>query len=239
MMDLKEIIKWFIPCFHLLLNDRSFKMDVPLTVFCLLLLFAYPSSAAKLYSDNEVSSVDSNLSNFTKNIDEINNGGLKTEQNANEIVEKSDGLLDFSIGRTFGRPFKKMLQAMIPLAFGLGSAATWAVVAALVGIKTLAVTLIILKLLLMAGAAKFGAFFASKSHSTHDWSPQQKEIHLHIHNGHSEEHVPVSPWNREGVQNTAESKHVNVVYEPYSGPQTISTPYGHYMRIDPGYQIPQ
>lgn len=98
MMDLKEIIKWFIPCFHLLLNDRSFKMDVPLTVFCLLLLFAYPSSAAKLYSDNEVSSVDSNLSNFTKNIDEINNGGLKTEQNANEIVEKSDGLLDFSIG---------------------------------------------------------------------------------------------------------------------------------------------
>ncbi|CAG4963682.1 unnamed protein product [Colias eurytheme] len=107
---------------------------------------------------------------------------------------------DTSVGRTFGRPFKKMIQAFIPLAFQMGAASTWAVVAALVGVKTLAVTLFILKLLLIAGAAKIGALFASKSHHSSGWeSPHQKEIHLHIHNGqHGEEQIPISPWSREG-----------------------------------------
>lgn len=70
-----------------------------------------------------------------------------------------DAPLMFS-GRTFGRPFKKMAAALIPLVFQMGAAATWAVVAALVGIKTLGVALIILKLLLVAGAAKVKSWFA-------------------------------------------------------------------------------
>ncbi|CAK1548877.1 unnamed protein product [Leptosia nina] len=141
---------------------------------------------------------------------------------------------DTSIGRTFGRPFKRMIQAFIPLAFQMGAASTWAVVAALVGVKTLALTLLILKLLLIAGAAKIGALFgAAKGHHSGWEPPHQKEIHLHIHNGHhAEEHVPISAWSRDG-QSSADTKHVNVVYETYGGPQTISTPYGHYMKIDP------
>ncbi|PZC72420.1 hypothetical protein B5X24_HaOG211233 [Helicoverpa armigera] len=93
-------------------------------------------------------------------------------------------------GRTFGRPLKKMMQALIPLAFQIGAASTWAVVAAIVGIKTLLVALVILKLLLMAGAAKVGALFGQKTHHGHGWeAPAQKEIHLHIHNGaHPEIH---------------------------------------------------
>lgn len=49
-----------------------------------------------------------------------------------------------------------MMAAMIPLVFQIGAASTWAVVAALVGVKTLVVTLVILKILLIAGAAKVG-----------------------------------------------------------------------------------
>ncbi|KAI5638072.1 zinc-finger associated domain (zf-AD) domain-containing protein [Phthorimaea operculella] len=145
-----------------------------------------------------------------------------------------------SIGRTFGRPFmKKVIGGLIPVIFQLGAASTWAVVSAIVGIKTLLVTLFILKLLLLAGAAKFGALFANKGHShqPHWEPPLQKEIHLHIHNKgqeHYEEHVPYSSWNREGYS-TQESNpgYPKPVYA-YSGPQTISTPYGHYVKIDSG-----
>ncbi|CAH2083948.1 unnamed protein product [Euphydryas editha] len=135
-----------------------------------------------------------------------------------------------------------MLQAMIPLAFQLGAAATWATVAALVGVKTLAVALIILKLLLVAGAAKIGALFASKTqHHSQEWTPHQKEIHLHIHNGgyHGEEHNVISPWSRDGQTQAADTKHVNVILDPYPGPQTISTPYGNYMKIEPGTHVTQ
>ncbi|KPJ10865.1 UBX domain-containing protein 4 [Papilio machaon] len=145
------------------------------------------------------------------------------------------------IWRTFGRPFKKMAAALIPLVFQMGAAATWAVVAALVGIKTLGVTLIILKLLLIAGAVKIGALFGQKGHHSSGWEPPphtpQKEIHLHIHNGqhgHSgpDEHIPFSSWSRDGTQSSSDTKPMNVVYEPYvAGPQTISTPYGNYVKI--------
>ncbi|XP_045457495.1 uncharacterized protein LOC123667698 [Melitaea cinxia] len=152
-------------------------------------------------------------------------------------------MLEYS-RRTFGRPFKKMMQALIPLVFQLGAAATWATVAALVGIKTLAVTLIILKLLLVAGAAKIGALFASKTqHHNQEWTPHQKEIHLHIHNGgngyHGDEHRVISPWSRDGQTQAADTKQVNVIVDPYAGPQTISTPYGHYMKIEPGTYVTQ
>ncbi|CAH2268459.1 jg16889 [Pararge aegeria aegeria] len=89
-----------------------------------------------------------------------------------------------------------------------------------------------------------GALFASKGHQVHQshgWTPHQKEIHLHIHNngyqGHGTEHETIiPPWSRDGGQTQAESKHVNVGYDPYAaGPQTISTPYGNYVKIDTGH----
>ncbi|CAG9794162.1 unnamed protein product [Diatraea saccharalis] len=134
---------------------------------------------------------------------------------------------------------KKMMGALMPLIFQIGAASTWAVVAALVGVKTLFVTLVILKLLLVAGAAKAGALFASKGHhQPHGWEqqPLQKEIHLHIHNsGHQtahEEHITPS-WNRNEAQ---PEKDISMVINPYvgysSGPQTISTPFGNYVKID-------
>ncbi|CAH0717110.1 unnamed protein product, partial [Brenthis ino] len=216
-------------------------MDVLLTV-CLVLLFTCPSLAQV---DQRY---DEGFNSYTKN---LVNYSLNRNQSIRSIAEAGRKILeDTSLGRTFGRPFKKMIQAFIPLAFQLGAASTWAVVAAIVGVKTLAVTLVILKLLLLAGAAKFGALFASKGHSHEHqtWTPQQKEIHLHIHNGgghhedhHTEEHsVPITSWGREEVQNPSESKLVNVVLDPYAaGPQTISTPYGHYMRIKPPHPVTQ
>ncbi|VVC97431.1 unnamed protein product [Leptidea sinapis] len=229
MMDIKDIIKWFIPCFHVLLWCAR-KISARLTVVCLFLILC-PTYEAKVLSDTNVAISKSNtksLDNFSAN--KVNFTGQSDEPRG-----------DTSIGRTFGRPFKRMIQALVPLAFQMGAASTWAVIAAMVGIKTLAVTLLILKLLLLAAAAKFGTLFASKHHS-HGWespTPHQKEIHLHIHNGqHGEEHIPISPWSREGVQasNPSETKHVNVGFDPYGGPQTISTPYGHYMKIDPAVQ---
>ncbi|XP_034838513.1 uncharacterized protein [Maniola hyperantus] len=259
-MDLREIIKWFIPCFHRLLYNFTRKFDVCLTFACLFLLFfACPSLAAKVNRDTDSSLVFSNNNldsklNYTKNIGLNTNESFNGDQSVVYLRNAENYSLplqeDTSVGRTFGRPFKKMLQAMIPLAFNLGAAATWAVIAALVGIKTLAVTLFIAKMLIVAGAAKLGALFASKghhhqSHQSHGWTPPQKEIHLHIHNngyqGHgTEQESIISPWSREGVQDVpvpsqAESKPVNAVYNPYvAGPQTISTPYGNYMRIEPG-----
>ncbi|XP_023952225.2 uncharacterized protein LOC112056110 isoform X2 [Bicyclus anynana] len=250
-MDLKEIIKWFIPCFHRLLYRFARKLDLTLTFPCLFLLFfCCPSYAAKVNSVMGSNlSLSNNLGsgyNYTKNVEIVENDSFEDQSVVLRNVENAGPLQrDTSVGRTFGIRFKKMMQAMIPLAFQLGSAATWAVIAALVGIKTLAVTLFIVKILLVAGAAKLGALFASKGHhgyqSHQGWTPHQKEIHLHIHNngyqGHGTEHESISPWNRDGVHNTAESNHVNIIHEPYAaGPQTISTPYGNYMRIEPGQQ---
>ncbi|XP_047541331.1 uncharacterized protein LOC125074147 [Vanessa atalanta] len=238
-MDLKEIIKWFIPCFHVLLYYRIYKINFRL-IICLFLLLPCPSFAGKVYRSDVVFN-SYNVNNNTKNIGLFNEYQDQDHDRIN-APRTYKSYEDTSVGRTFGRPFKKMIQALIPLAFQLGAAATWATVAALVGVKTLAVTLIILKLLLVAGAAKIGALFASKGHDHHQaWTPQQKEIHLHIHNGglHGDEHsVPISPWSREG-QSQADTKQVNVIYEPYPGPQTISTPYGHYMKIEPGAQVTQ
>ncbi|GBP29822.1 hypothetical protein EVAR_94662_1 [Eumeta japonica] len=62
--------------------------------------------------------------------------------------------VEIGSARTFGRPLKKLAAALIPLSFQIGAASTWAVVAALVGLKTLGVAILILKLLLIAGAAK-------------------------------------------------------------------------------------
>ncbi|KAF9420673.1 hypothetical protein HW555_003220 [Spodoptera exigua] len=187
------------------------------------------------------------------------------------VMAKDSKLINETVhqfaGRTFGRPLKKMAQALIPLAFQIGAASTWAVVAALVGVKTLLVALAILKLLLIAGAAKIGALFGAKTQGHgHGWEPpHQKEIHLHIHNGgHPEVHdehilpgwkqlpyqaqnVPwrynrfyyvTAGWNRDGAATATADKNINLVINPYAataaaaGPQTISTPYGNYVRVD-------
>lgn len=51
MMDLKEIIKWFIPCFHILLYYKRVKMIKMTHVFCLFLIFlARPSFGANVNS---------------------------------------------------------------------------------------------------------------------------------------------------------------------------------------------
>ncbi|XP_045529253.1 uncharacterized protein LOC123717353 [Pieris brassicae] len=229
MMDIKDIIKWFIPCYHLLL--RFARMDVRLTFVCLFLFFSCPSYAGKVNSAKDVGFSDKHSKQLNISSDYYN----YSQSNVPLSEERSSFEGDTSMGRTFGRPFKKMIQAFIPLAFQMGAASTWAVVAALVGVKTLAITLLILKVLLIAGAAKIGALFgAAKGHHGGWEQPHQKEIHLHIHGQHGEEHIPISQWNREGQ--SSDPKHVNVVYEPYGGPQTISTPYGHYMKIEPGSQ---
>ncbi|XP_050359083.1 uncharacterized protein LOC126779209 [Nymphalis io] len=241
-MDLKEIIKWFIPCFHVLLYYRIYKMDFRLTI-CLFLLFPCPSFAGKVYHSDVVLGSD-NINNNTKYLGLFNEYQDQSGHDRINAPRTYKYFEDNSVGRTFGRPFKKMIQAMIPLAFQLGAAATWATVAAIVGVKTLAVTLIILKLLLIAGAAKIGALFGSKGHDHHQgWTPQQKEIHLHIHNNglHGDEHsFPISPWSKAGSDpGEADTKNVNVIYDSYPGPQTIRTPYGHYVKIEPGAQATQ
>lgn len=235
-MDLKEIIKWFIPCFHILLLKKV-KMCGRLTFICLFLLFILrPSYATGV---NKLVSGDNN----TKNAFNYNNLDNKLNQSDyfDMKMESEEKTYDTSVGRTFGRPLKKMMQALIPLAFQIGAASTWAVVAALVGVKTLLVALAILKLLLIAGAAKIGALFGQKAHGhSQGWEPpHQKEIHLHIHNGgHPEVHDEhISGWNRDGAATATADKNINLVINPYAaaaaaGPQTISTPYGNYVRVD-------
>ncbi|KAJ8707253.1 hypothetical protein PYW08_011387 [Mythimna loreyi] len=294
-MDLKEIIKWFIPCFHILLL-KKIKMCGRLTFICLFLLFISRPSYGQVVDSNSLVSKDIDTKNVV-NLSYLGHRNNQSDYFGEKMESNEERNVDTSIGRTFGRPMKKMMQALIPLVFQIGAASTWAVVAALVGIKTLLVTLVILKLLLVAGAAKVGALFASKTHgSSHGWeAPHQKEIHLHIHNGghpevHDEHgailsewkqapitstgapnsaarvvHVASSPpvgygyyfgppqptggfkplgyyigaagWSREGIPaaTAPDNKNINLVINPYAaaaGPQTISTPYGNYVRID-------
>ncbi|KAJ8704451.1 hypothetical protein PYW07_011639 [Mythimna separata] len=241
-MDLKEIIKWFIPCFHILLLKKV-KMCGRLTFICLFLLFILRPSYGQGVDANSLVSDDINTKNVV-NLSYLDNRNNQSDYFGGKMERNEERSLDTSVGRTFGRPMKKMMQALIPLVFQIGAASTWAVVAALVGIKTLLVTLVILKLLLVAGAAKVGALFASKTHgSSHGWeAPHQKEIHLHIHNGaHPEvhdEHGAISGWSRDGTPaaTAPDNKNINLVINPYAaqaGPQTISTPYGNYVRVDP------
>ncbi|XP_059062609.1 uncharacterized protein LOC131855367 [Achroia grisella] len=236
-MDLKEIIKWFIPCFHILLLFNKI-MDRRLTFVCLCLFFNFCSiDGAKVNSDVQLN-LSQNSINSTKNI--VNNGEVSKFNQSEEIGKNNANHLEFSsdgasVGRTFGRPLKKMMGALLPVLFQIGAASTWAVVAALVGVKTLIVAVVILKLLLVAGAAKLGALFASKGghHGHQGWEPHQKEIHLHIHNGHVSTDEHISDWNR-GSSPLGVDTHNILGAKPYynSGPQTINTPYGSYIKID-------
>ncbi|KAG6444355.1 uncharacterized protein LOC115439724 [Manduca sexta] len=225
MMDLKEIIKWFIPCFHILL--RLIRHSRLIFISILLLNIAATHSALVKSEQNE-----------TKNIDLSVIYKVKNQSDYVTDVFQKESTNERSLGRTFGRPFKKLAAALIPLAFQIGAASTWAVIAALVGVKTLVITLIILKLLLVAGAAKIGALFGQKGHYSGGWEaphPHQKEIHLHIHNGHHETHdePSLSSWSRDGALDGVDSN-INVMLEPYAaGPQTISTPYGNYVKVEP------
>lgn len=49
-------------------------------------------------------------------------------------------------------------------------------------------------------------------------------------------------WNRDGVPTASatDNKHINLVINPYAavaGPQTISTPYGNYVRVDNSHTL--
>ncbi|KAL4706257.1 hypothetical protein ACJJTC_017424 [Scirpophaga incertulas] len=240
-MDLREIIRWFIPCFHILLNIFN-KMDTRLTLVCLFLFFnSCPTYGAKVNSAEGVGL--SKLYSHAKNIDKVNEQAfVKLNQSdvSGKGVEMDDAkvLKNFPLGRTFGRPFKKMIAGLMPLIFQVGAASTWAVVAAIVGVKTLVITLLILKLLLVVGAAKVGALFSSKHHQPdHGWQQPHKEIHLHIHNGHgAAAHEEIAPWSRtepSNSRNDAVPETNYMVFNPYlEGPQTIRTPYGNYMKVE-------
>lgn len=89
MMDLKDIIKWFIPCFHLLLYKLN-KMDVLLTV-CLVLLFTCPSLAQVNQR------YDEGFNSYTKN---LVNSSLNENQSVRSIVEAGRKILeDTSLGK--------------------------------------------------------------------------------------------------------------------------------------------
>ncbi|XP_049882871.1 uncharacterized protein LOC126378503 [Pectinophora gossypiella] len=244
MMDLKDIIKWFIPCFHILLLKKR-KMSKKIVVICLFLFFnIICAEVSDVVSENslvQTKNVGDSLSKYVEaKSEKYNQSDNFAARNSKSLELRTFGTT--SVGRTFGRPFKKMMAGLIPVIFQLGMASTWAVVAALVGVKTLVVTLVILKILLTAGAAKVGALFASKHESHHHEPHPQKEIHLHIHNGHGqyghEHHEEISSWNREG--HPLQDSKLNYVIDPYrvaSGPQTISTPYGTYVKVDPAPNV--
>lgn len=81
MMDLKDIIKWFVPCFHLLLMKKVRKIDVKLTLVCCLFLFFISGAACDAeVSDsvektflNENFNLSSTVQNTSRN-DSIENG---------------------------------------------------------------------------------------------------------------------------------------------------------------------
>ncbi|XP_063835760.1 uncharacterized protein LOC135084933 isoform X2 [Ostrinia nubilalis] len=257
-MDIKEIIKWFIPCFHILLA-LFVKMDSKLTfVYLFLFINLCPTFGARVNVGVDIS--DSLTLNATKNVGLTESYNFNQSEVIEEKLDETKSIEDTAVvssalppmgpnlcdssnqgecaiargirRRTFGRPFKKMMAGLLPIIFQIGAASTWAVIATLVGVKTLFVTLVILKLLLVAGAAKAGALFASKGHHQgQGWQPHQKEIHLHIHNGQygphptgHEEHAQT--WSRNEVVDPNGAKNpYNIVLEPY-GPQTLSTPYG-------------
>lgn len=49
-------------------------------------------------------------------------------------------------------------------------------------------------------------------------------------------HYVTAGWNRDGAATATADKNINLVINPYAaaaaGPQTISTPYGNYVRVD-------
>lgn len=75
-MDLKEIIRWFLPCFHLLLIKKR-KMSANLTIICLSLFFNFILVNGS--SDSDVV-VNRNKIESTKNVDF--NVARRNEENA-------------------------------------------------------------------------------------------------------------------------------------------------------------
>lgn len=98
-MDLKEIIKWFIPCFHILLLKKVI-MCGRLTYVCLFLLFILRPSYGHGVDANSLVSDDidaKNVVNFsyldTRNNQSDNFGGKMERNNVRS--------LDTSIGKLF------------------------------------------------------------------------------------------------------------------------------------------
>lgn len=96
-MDLREIIKWFIPCFHILLKLDARMMLLFLLLFCNLC----PSLAS-----------DSELDNSLNNTKNVSNYDFNSKFNQSEVYDvgllldivdsKSEGT---SVGKFFMRTF--------------------------------------------------------------------------------------------------------------------------------------
>lgn len=88
MMDLKEIIKWFIPCFHIL----QIKIDTKMIFVCLFLFFNLCASAG-------VNSVSENSVESTKKISNSLNNDLVFNQRELFNVNEERRLQDSTVGK--------------------------------------------------------------------------------------------------------------------------------------------
>lgn len=99
-MDLREIIKWFIPCFHILLKLDARMMLLFLLLFCNLC----PSLAS-----------DSELENSLNNTKNVSNYDLNSKFNQSEVYDGGllldivDSKSEGTVGKFFMRTFKNAI----------------------------------------------------------------------------------------------------------------------------------
>lgn len=96
MMDLREIIKWFIPCFHILLVIFQNK-HTRLTFVCLFLLFNFHTGYAAMVDSDTIIQVQ------TKNVDSVSESYINVNQ-SDIISDKKmelEGPKDISEGGFF------------------------------------------------------------------------------------------------------------------------------------------
>lgn len=92
-MDLKEIIKWFIPCFHILLIKKV-KMLGRLTYICLFLLFILrPSYGANVNSlvSEDIDTKNVINYNLDNKINQSDYFDVKMERNEGRSIDTSVG----------------------------------------------------------------------------------------------------------------------------------------------------
>lgn len=93
-MDIKDIIKWFIPCFHVLLL-RFARMDVRLTFVCLFLLFSCSTYAGNAHGAKDVGFSD----RYSKQLNTFSDNYNYNQSIAPISGERSSSEGDISIGK--------------------------------------------------------------------------------------------------------------------------------------------
>lgn len=104
MMDLKEIIKWFIPCFHILLINKRGRTNVYMTFVCLFLISnTRPGYGAKVNNISGTQISFNNLNNNDNNLIVNRNSSTvnQSEYISNKNVEQRAIASDNSIGMFF------------------------------------------------------------------------------------------------------------------------------------------